>query len=272
MSRQGRDCDAGPLVRGAASNGAKPVSHPAAAWTGWPAAVGRGLRRSALGLSLVALAGGCSSTEEILSNQQPPTAAPAAARSQSFTDRFRNLFGGGSDSAAVAQSGSPGAAQSGSPGSTDVTCPPTDIRQGAATLQMNAPGADQALAVRYQATFVRTARQCAVNAGTLSIKVGVQGRLILGPAGAPGDTTVPLRYVLVQEGVQPKTIWSKLYMVPVSISSDQLNVPFTHVMEDMSVPMPPRDELDRYVIYVGFDPQGAVPEKKPQRGPKPKSG
>ena len=172
MSRQGRDCDAGPIVRGAAPNGAKPISRAAAAWTGWRAAAGRGLRRSAIGLSLLALAGGCSSTEEILSNQQPP-AAPAAARSASFADRFRNLFGGGSDSATVAQSGSPGAAQSGSPGSTDVTCPPTDIRQGAATLQMNAPGADQALAVRYQATFVRTARQCAVNAGTLSIKVGV---------------------------------------------------------------------------------------------------
>ncbi len=268
MSRQTRDCDAGAIFRGAPSDGAKPPARAAAARTGRRAAAGRGLRWTALGISLVALAGGCSSTDEILSNQ-PPAAAPAAARSASFADRFRNLFGGGSDSAAVAQSGAPGAAQS---GAADVTCPPTDIRQGAATLQMNAPGADQALAVRYQATFARTARQCAVNAGTLSIKVGVQGRLILGPAGTPGDTTVPLRYVLVQEGIQPKTIWSKLYMVPVAIPSDQLNVPFTHVMEDMSVPMPPREELDRYVIYVGFDPQGAAQEKKPPRGPKPKSG
>jgi len=272
MSRRGRrDCGSdGAIVLRAAPDGPKPAWLAAAAWTGERAGAGRGSRRSAIGLLVLALAGGCSSTDEFLNDQPPPAPSP------SFADRFRNLFGGSSESAVVAQSAAPSASQPASPGSTEVTCPPTDIRHGAATLQMTAPGSDQAMAVRYQATFVRTARQCAVNAGILSIKVGVQGRLILGPAGAPGDTTVPLRYALVQEGLQPKTIWSKLYIVPVSVPPDQPNVPFTHVVEDMAVPMPPRDDLDRYVIYIGFDPQGAAQEKsqqkKPQRGQKPKSG
>lgn len=133
---------------------------------------------------------------------------------------------------------------------------------------MTAPGNDQAMGVRFQATFSRTARQCMVEAGNLTIKVGVQGRVILGPAGTPGETTVPLRYALVQEGIEPKTIWTKLYLVPVSIPQDQPNVLFTHVIEDMTVPMPPADELSRYVIYVGFDPRGVAEEKqkKPRRG------
>jgi hypothetical protein len=62
----------------------------------------------------------------------------------------------------------------------------------------------------------------------------------------------------------------------VSITADQPSVPFTHVVEDLAVPMPPGDELDRYVIYVGFDPQGVAQEKvqqrRPQRGPKPGPG
>ena len=54
-----------------------------------------------------------------------------------------------------------------------------------------------------------------MRAGNVVIKVGVQGRIILGPAGAPGQLTLPVRIALVKEGLEPKTIWTKLYMVPV---------------------------------------------------------
>ena len=52
----------------------------------------------------------------------------------------------------------------------------------------------------------------------------------------------------------------------------QTNVPFIHVEEDMTVPMPPGREFEQYVIYVGFDPEGAALEqkKKPARpAPRP---
>lgn len=219
----------------------------------------RGVRRGALALLAAALLGACSSTEEFLSGQPPPPSGTSA----SVADRFRSLFG----ASPAAEPAPKPAAAPGAAGTVEVNCPPIDIRQGASTLQTTAPGADQAMAVRYQATFVRTARQCAAKDGVLNVKIGVQGRLILGPAGAPGDTTVPLRYALVQEGVEPKTIWSKLYNVPVTVPPDLSNVPFTQVVEDMSVPLPPGRELDRYVIYVGFDPQGAAQEKAQQKKP-----
>ncbi len=216
-------------------------------------------RRLALGIIALALAaGGCSSTDEFFSEQPPPRGG-----SSSFTERFTNLFGGGGSSRAQPEVASAPA----EPGTTTLTtsCPPTDIRRGAGTLQMTAPGGEQAMDVRFQATFGRTARQCTVRDGTLNIKVGVQGRLILGPAGKPGETQVPLRYALVQEGTEPKTIWTKLYMVPVSIPPDRLNVAFTHVMEEMAVPMPSSAELDRYIVYVGFDPKGAAQENPRRR-------
>ena len=49
----------------------------------------------------------------------------------------------------------------------------------------------------------------------MTIKLGVQGRIILGPGGGPGQVDVPLRFALVEEGMQPKTIWTKFYQVPV---------------------------------------------------------
>lgn len=209
----------------------------------------------AVGLLTAGMIGACSSTDEFFSGQPAPP-----DKSSGFADRFKSLFGSSSE----AQAAAPGQPGAGSTLSTlDVDCPSVDIRQGAATLQMNAPGSDQAMALRYQATFGRTARQCTVTAGTLAIKIGVQGRLILGPAGAPGETMVPLRYALVREGIEPKTIWSKLYLLPVTVSPGQPNVPFTHVAEDLAVPVPSPADLDKYVIYVGFDPQGAAQEKKP---------
>ena len=39
---------------------------------------------------------------------------------------------------------------------------------------------------------------------------------------------------------------------------------FTHVEPDIVFPLPvPLGLIDRYVVYVGFDPLGAQPEKKP---------
>ena len=156
----------------------------------------------------------------------------------------------------------------------EIDCPSVQVREGAATYAMNASDdADQsALTLRAQATFGQNARECHVNAGVLTIKVGVQGRVILGPAGAPSGFVVPLRYALVQEGIQPKTVWTKFYAVPVNLPSGSTNVQFTHVMEDIAVPLPKSSELDAYVIYIGFDPNGLEqPKAKPKPTSKPKA-
>ena len=153
-------------------------------------------------------------------------------------------------------------------------CPTIDVRQGASTLATYGAADHNATTVRYQATVGQTARECAKRGATMTMKIGMQGRVILGPMGTPGRLDVPIRFAIVQEGPEPKTIWTKLYLVPVTLSTDQPSMPFTHVIEDMTVPMPSSDELGRYVIYVGFDPRGAPEEKskKPQRGQKPSSG
>jgi hypothetical protein len=158
----------------------------------------------------------------------------------------------------------PAEAAAAKPAASD-DCPTIDIRPGASTYAVGASGADPtATTLRFQATVARTARECTVLAGNMTVKVGVQGRVILGPAGGPGPIEVPIRLALVQEGVEPKTIWTKGYRVPVSIPPGQSNVPFVHIEEDISFPLPKPAELAAYVIYVGFDPTLVKePEKKP---------
>ncbi|MDO8877666.1 MAG: hypothetical protein Q8M24_15790 [Pseudolabrys sp.] len=152
------------------------------------------------------------------------------------------------------------------PESSDIECPGVTVRSGASTLMIgdNSKNADPgALSLRYQGTIIRTARECNVSAGVMTMKVGVEGRIITGPAGGPGNVDVPLRIAVVHEGVNPKPITSKFTRIPVTVTSDNDRVGFTHVESNISFPMPvPAGAIDSYVVYVGFDTLTA-PEKKP---------
>lgn len=158
----------------------------------------------------------------------------------------------------------------------DFECPSVGIRQGAGTYALSTATADpSALSMRYQVGIGQTARECRQVGTTVMMKVGVQGRVVLGPAGSAGELDVPLRFAVIQEGVAPKTIMTKLQRVHVTIPPGDTNVAFTHVEEDISFPMPKdASDIDNYVVYIGFDPMGAKeferrrpakPQAKPKR-------
>jgi hypothetical protein len=156
----------------------------------------------------------------------------------------------------------------------DVECPSVTVRNGAATLMIGSkPGEDEpaALDVRYQGSILRTARECHVAGGIMTMKVGIEGRIITGPSGGPGNVDVPLRIAVVQEGVHPRTIVSKFERAQVVVNNAIDRVAFTHVDQDVSFPMPqPASLIDAYVVYVGFDPIAAQPPAKKTPPPKRK--
>ena len=142
----------------------------------------------------------------------------------------------------------------------DDNCPSADVRQGASTLAIatktqQATGSD----LRYQLSITQLARQCALEGPEIRMRVGVQGRVIVGPAGAPNQVEVPLRYAVVREGVEPKTITSKFRRIPVALPPGATNVTFTDIEENLRFPMPARAELEAYVVYIGFDAAGERP-------------
>jgi hypothetical protein len=161
----------------------------------------------------------------------------------------------------------------------DVNCPRVEVRIGASTLTIGPTGDKAAMSLKYQGTFSRAARECAVVDGNMVMKIGVQGRVIVGPAGGPGQVDVPLRFAVVQETPGGSTpIATKFIRLPVMIGPNDGNVPFTHIEDAISFPLPaPMTLLDDYVAYVGFDPLSAEaqdqqkekPKPKPKRKPKP---
>jgi hypothetical protein len=159
----------------------------------------------------------------------------------------------------------------------DVECPYIDIREGASTLTVRIGGDNPAMSLKYQGTIVRAARQCALVNGQMVMKVGVEGRIILGPQGTPGQITVPLRIAIVnQPPGQSTTILTKLVLIPVTIASLGDNPAFSHVEDGLAFPMPASGDLDDYIVYIGFDPIAAraqqrheQPKGRVKRKPKP---
>src|SRR6185437_10733700 len=100
------------------------------------------------------------------------------------------------------------------------------IRSGAATLTSSAnPAEPTAMNMRYQVTIGTTARECHLLPGNVvSMKIGMQGRVILGPEGAPGPVNVPIRFAVVREGIDPRPIVTKLDRVSVDVPPNDTNV------------------------------------------------
>ena len=149
-------------------------------------------------------------------------------------------------------------------------CPDVQVRQGAATLSSSAnPAEPTAMNLRYQVSIGATARECRLLPGNiLSIKVGMQGRVILGPEGSPGTFDVPVRFAVVREGLDPRPIMTRLERVSVTVPANDPNVLFSHVAAGLDFPMPRGGEIDSYVVYIGFDPSAVREQKKPKPVPR----
>lgn len=196
----------------------------------------------------------------------------AGCSSALSTSSFSSLFG--SNSTATPTTNASASAALALP--PNFECPDIQVRQGAATLSSSAnPAEPTAMNLRYQFSIGTTARECRLLPGNMvTIRVGMQGRVVLGPEGSPGVFEVPIRFAVVREGVDTKSIVTKLDRVSVTVPPDDPNVLFTHVAEGLDFPMPRGNDIDAYVVYVGFDPSAVrEPDRnRPKGKPAPRRG
>src|SRR5690242_3629486 len=207
--------------------------------------------------------GACSSVSNLLdsssADKPPPAGAPSASSASSSTGLLSGIGIGSPAPASGEAALKP----------EDYPCPEVTVRPGAGTLLLGSKssvGEIGAMDLRYQGTLVKFARECLPKAGVMTMKIGIEGRVITGPAGGPGTVEVPLRLAVVQEGPDPKTVVSKLARIPVSVGENTPSVDFTHVDSEVAFPIPhPMTALGTYVVSVGFDPAAATPQKPPAR-------
>ena len=214
-----------------------------------------GRLRAALALAMAgAVLSGCGGGSSL-------GASSDTSSSPSIGSRFSQLFG--STSQAVGETAPP-------PVDSELSCPPVSIRAGASTFAVGTPGKPAVgNDLRYQATITRTARDCTKTGDQITARIGILGRVIVGPAGSPQTVEIPLRVAVVQGGVQEKTIATKVYRTSVSMT-EAGSEPFSLVAEELVYPVPPGAANDSYIFYIGFDPQALAPEPKPKVAKKKK--
>lgn len=212
---------------------------------------GRRLKRAARAALVVAAAAGLSGCG---GGSMFGSSSGTSSSGSSIGSRFSQLFGSNSQEATTSSSPSTQATQN-----SDLTCPSVAIRFGASTLAVGLPGKPASgNDLRYQGSIIRTARDCNLQNGQVTARIGVLGRIITGPAGAPPSVDVPMRVAVVQEGAPEKVIVTKAFRTTVALEGD--NTEFSIVAEDVVYPAPTEAANEKYIFYVGFDPAALKPE------------
>jgi hypothetical protein len=106
--------------------------------------------------------------------------------------------------------------------------------------------------VQYQYSIADVARECILQGNQIAMKIGVAGQVLLGPAGAPGAFTVPIRIAIVRETDNTPVV-SKLYTASVNVIPGQTEAPYTLVTEPLLAPFVQRHTAEDYEIKVGID-------------------
>jgi hypothetical protein len=133
----------------------------------------------------------------------------------------------------------------------ELDCPPVTIREGGAAMRAFGGGATSD-SLRNQLSITNVARECAAAGGGLTIKVGVEGRALVGPAGSAGPQQATLRTV-VRRGTA--IVAQRAARVGATIPTGEMGANFMHIESGIAVPPGPGD----IEIEVGLESGGAAP-------------
>jgi hypothetical protein len=148
-----------------------------------------------------------------------------------------------------------------------IFCPQVIVLEGTAASQAYAGTPPSSANLRYQYALDDTARECTLEGDQLAIKIGVAGKVLLGPAGSPGSFSVPVRMAVLREH-DNQPIVSNLYRAAVTVAAGETRADFTIVSEPLRVPFIQDHAEDDYTIKVGID-EGASADKSAGKHAKP---
>ena len=141
----------------------------------------------------------------------------------------------------------------------DLNCPSVVVQEGGAAYRIGRPGSGE---VAHQASLVETARECRFSGNSMTLKVGLQGRVLIGAAGKPGTFAVPIR-VFVKRG--DTVVASRVARLSVTIPANDTSAGFVHIEDNITLPVSANDPAEEYDLFVGFDQGGGQGEAKRSR-------
>lgn len=139
----------------------------------------------------------------------------------------------------------------------DFVCPAVVIDDGGAAIRAQS-GPDSG-SLRHQISLVHVARECTpTGGGGFRLKIGVEGRVLAGPAGGAGSHFATLHSQVLRGTT---VVARRSARVGGSIPSGQSATDFSHIEDGIVVP-PGRGEVE---IIIGLGTGGASPARARRR-------
>jgi virulence-associated protein VagC len=164
------------------------------------------------------------------------------------------MFGGGNNTAQQFQNANPDPSEIAAINALPAIateCPEIKVRPGSEALFFYGRGkAGDPRDLHYQAVLDRNSRNCVVSNGLITVKMGVSGRVMLGPKGSEQSVKVPVRFSVERDNV---AVFSERYELPVTITPPNQSSDFVKVVENVTIPYVGGETI---IIWVGFDPRG----------------
>lgn len=193
----------------------------------------------------------------------PLTALGGCGMSSLTSGLGGGMFGGGSSDNAQVSSVSEAqlldAAKSGDPSSTgstlvadvDAGCPRLVIAPHDNYITFYEIGhVGDALAVAQRGEITKTARECQVEPGRVTVKYGFSGRVLLGPKGQPGNVVLPIT-VSVNDGKRTR-ITTDSVKLDVNLGLDK-PISYFSTVRSLTFPIAEGTRPGEYQVIVGFD-------------------
>jgi hypothetical protein len=140
----------------------------------------------------------------------------------------------------------------------EIECPSVDVAPGGAAIQVGG-GGGQYEALRHQISIGTVARECTVaDDGSVRVRVGVQGRVLIGPAGGSGGRFDAPVSVVVRSG--SRVFAQRARRVPVTIPSGDTQGSFAVVEDGIVVPASVGENFE-IVVALGGSP-AAQPRRR----------
>jgi len=143
-----------------------------------------------------------------------------------------------------------GGAGSGPVGQVAPGCPRLSVSPRDSHLTIYEEGrAGDGLAIMHRGEITKTARECQIEPGRVTVRYGFSGRVLLGPRGKPGRVVLPVN-VVVTDSKREKII-SDSMKVDVSVADDK-PIGYFSAVRSVTFNIPEGTRPGEFELFVGF--------------------
>ena len=130
-------------------------------------------------------------------------------------------------------------------------CPRLSVSPRGSHLTIYEDGrAGDGLAIMHRGEITKTARECQIEPGRVTVKYGFSGRVLLGPRGKPGNVTLPIN-VVVTDSKREKIAGDSMN-VGVAVAVDN-PIGYFSAVRTVTFDIPEGTRPGEFELFVGFD-------------------